>query len=169
MRCSYSSPMRGFTLVELMIVVVILGILAAVAIPAFTRYTKRSKTAEAAGNLSSLARAQQAYFHRSAEQGLLGFANCGSTYTPSAAPRASKYPADVTQWAANPGFAALGFSIDTPHYYRYTCGSADPTIFGVYAQGDLDGDGVLSSREIRGTVVNGEIELSGLIITNDLE
>ena len=35
---------RGFTLIEMMIVVTILGLLAAIAIPAFQKYVRRSKT-----------------------------------------------------------------------------------------------------------------------------
>ena len=47
---------RGFTLIELMIVVAIIGILAVLAIYGVSRYLKTSKTAEATNNIGAIAK-----------------------------------------------------------------------------------------------------------------
>src|SRR5436309_14721317 len=69
---------KGFTLIELMIVVAIIGILAAIAIPNFIKFQARSKQSEAKANLKAIYTAEKAYFQEkdtySNEVGRIGFA-----------------------------------------------------------------------------------------------
>ncbi|MEW6719074.1 MAG: prepilin-type N-terminal cleavage/methylation domain-containing protein [Thermodesulfobacteriota bacterium] len=53
---------KGFTLIELMIVVAIIGILAAIAIPNFLKFQAKSRQSEAKSNLGAIFTGQVSYF-----------------------------------------------------------------------------------------------------------
>ena len=56
---------KGFTLLEILIVVIIVGILAALAIPYYVKTAESSKAAEAYANLNALRQAEWVYYGKS--------------------------------------------------------------------------------------------------------
>ena len=53
---------RGFTLIELMIVIAIIGVMASVAIPMYNDYTKKARTSEVPEMLKGVSQAQFVFF-----------------------------------------------------------------------------------------------------------
>lgn len=56
------SQQKGFTLIEMMVIVAIIGILAAVAYPSYDEYVKRGNRSEGQALLSDTAAAQERYY-----------------------------------------------------------------------------------------------------------
>lgn len=130
---------KGFTLIELMIVVAIIGILAAVAIPQFANYQRKSKTSEAKINLAAIATSEIAY---NAENDI--YMDC--TANPSAGPGTAKQPWDDP--AVGEGWLEIGWAPkDAKVYYQYSV-TGDDTTFDGNAVGDLDGDSATATYNV---------------------
>lgn len=145
---------RGFTLIELMIVIAIIAILSMIAMPSFMKFLAKAKRAEAHMNLNALYTAQKAYWAEN-----------------------NSYTANLT------GSDSIGWKPEGKHYYTYgtpgaegrTCftgslgtpcaqlkgGFANKDSFLMVAAGDIDGDG---EADILGINEAGEI----VTISDDL-
>ncbi len=172
---------QGFTLIEIMIVVVIIGILSAVAVPAFLKFIRKSKTSEASVNIKAIGDGAVAYFDvahsntvgdalpkhfpnnqsPTAANGSLSYAQ-----TPSAQPCSGaggmlaqsngkpQYTKDSSRWEVQP-WKSLKFGINRAHYYQYWYQSrylGNQAKFWISAFGNLDCDTTQSTFEVKATV-----------------
>ncbi|MFP6607127.1 MAG: prepilin-type N-terminal cleavage/methylation domain-containing protein [Myxococcota bacterium] len=125
---------KGFTLIELMIVVAIIGILAAIAIPNFLRFQLKARSSEGKTNLAAIRTAEESYF---AEYGLY----VSSDLSPPTHARNVK--TNYTHAVSNLGFDQVGWEPEGDVYFTYSAGiSSDTAGFLASAAADIDSDGV---------------------------
>ena len=128
------STKRGFTLIELMIVVAIIGILAAIAIPNFLRFQLKSKTSEGKVNLAAIRTAEESYL-----------AEFGTYVAAADAPGAAAVTTTKQVWPTPAvGFDTIGWGPEGDVFFSYGVAIAGQG-YTASAVADLDGNTTLQA------------------------
>lgn len=123
----------GFTLVEVLLVVLILGALSAISLPLLANYQLKSKTAEGKTNLGAIRVGEEDYFSEFEVY-------LGVDPEPATVPGATRVGFDE----AGSGFADLGFDPEGNVFFSYgVAASADGVGYTADAGADIDGNGIV--------------------------
>jgi len=127
---------KGFTIIELMIVVAIIAILAAIAIPNFLSFVSKTRRAEVKSNLEAIFKAEISYF---GENNV--FSNSFNEIR--------WIPVGVARYTYTAGNEYYGKSLALNPEPAIVAAGADALSFSAYGWGNIDSDPIIDTWHIR--------------------